>query len=72
MLNIESGGRQACTTFAAIILPWRRSRWMLRSCISTYFAGYYINFGLILDGLGWSEIWFNMGKMGKKMVRCND
>ncbi len=72
MLNIESGGRQACTTFAAIILPWRRSRWSLRSCISVYISERYINFGLILDGLGWSEIRMKMGKMGKKMLRCND
>jgi len=40
--------------------------------VSDYFRDEYIDYGLILDGLEWSDIWFKMDKMGKKMLRCND
>ena len=40
--------------------------------VSDYITYKYIDFGLFLDGLEWSEIRFKMGKMGKKMLRCND
>jgi len=40
--------------------------------VSDYYTDEYIDYGLIFDGMKWSKIRFNMGKMGKKMLRCND
>ena len=72
MLNIETWDRYIVGVFGRSIWRWLGVETVITIDVSDYNTDIYIDYGLILDGLGWSEIRFKMGKMGKKMLRCND
>jgi len=72
MLNIETWDMIFSLAFGRSRRRWFGVETAITIDVSDYITDEYIDYGLILDGLEWFEIRIKMGKMGKKMVRCND
>jgi len=72
MLNIETWDMIFLVVFGRSRRWWSGVETAITIDVSDYHKNKYIDYGLILDGLEWDEIGMKMGKMGKKMLRCND